>query len=151
MHVYVLIARPVDQCWRQMAHEGLFLVVLFKSGWLWADAGTRDKSFDFPNGKIPFHSIITGLNLLKVYIYLYLFISKLYLLFKGYYFCPVLDITYRTLIFLKGINHCLLVFFLPMLMLKIYSQNDETGISELLKNEIFFATQPWWEDLYRIF
>ena len=30
---------------------------------------------------------------------------------------------------------------------KMYSQNGETGILEVLENKIFFAAQPWWEDL----
>ena len=33
---------------------------------------------------------------------------------------------------------------------KMSSQNDETGILEAQENKNFFATQPWWEDLYRI-
>ena len=32
----------------------------------------------------------------------------------------------------------------------MYSQNDETGILEVLENKISFAAQLWWEDLYRI-
>ena len=34
-----------------------------------------------------------------------------------------------------------------MFMLKIYSHNNETGILEVLENELFFAAQPRWEDL----
>ena len=30
-----------------------------------------------------------------------------------------------------------------MFMLKMYSQNDETDVSDVLENKIFFATQPW--------
>ena len=68
-----------------------------------------------------------------------------------------------------GINHLLLAFFLPifilfislpmfillislpifilfislpMFMLKMYAQNDETVISEVLEKEIIFSTQP---------
>ena len=37
-----------------------------------------------------------------------------------------------------------------MFMLKIYSHNNETGILEVLENELFFAAQPRWEDFYRI-
>ena len=37
-----------------------------------------------------------------------------------------------------------------MIILKMYSQNDETGILEVLENKISFAAQLWWEDLYRI-
>ena len=37
-----------------------------------------------------------------------------------------------------------------MFVLKMYSQNDETGVLEFLESKIFFAAQPWWEDLYRI-
>ena len=37
-----------------------------------------------------------------------------------------------------------------MFMSKIYSQNDATGVLEVLENKIFFAAQPWWEDLYRV-
>ena len=44
----------------------------------------------------------------------------------------------------------ILFMFLPMFMLKMYSQNVETCILEFLENEIFFAAQPWWEDFYRI-
>ena len=45
-------------------------------------------------------------------------------------------------IFLNGINHWLFVFFLPMLIfLKVmHSQNDETGILEVL--EIKFSSKP---------
>ena len=32
-------------------------------------------------------------------------------------------------------------------MLKVYSQNDETYVLEVLENRIFSAAQPWWEDL----
>ena len=35
-------------------------------------------------------------------------------------------------------------------MLKMYSQNDETGILEALEEKIFFASQPRWEDFSRI-
>ena len=31
---------------------------------------------------------------------------------------------------------------LPIFMLKMYSQNDETGILEVLGNEIIFTAQP---------
>ena len=37
-----------------------------------------------------------------------------------------------------------------MFMLKMYSQNDKTGILEVLENKIFIVVQPWWEDHYRI-
>ena len=37
-----------------------------------------------------------------------------------------------------------------MFMSKMYTQNDEKGILEVLENKIVFAAQPWWEDLYRI-
>ena len=37
-----------------------------------------------------------------------------------------------------------------MCMLTMYLQNDETAILEVLENKIFFAVQPWCEDLYRI-
>ena len=33
----------------------------------------------------------------------------------------------------------------------MYSQNDETGVLEVLETKVFFAAQPWWEGLYRIF
>ena len=33
-----------------------------------------------------------------------------------------------------------------MFMLKAYSQNNETGVLEVLENN-FFTAQPWWEDL----
>ena len=46
-------------------------------------------------------------------------------------------------IFLKEINHWLLVFSLPTfnILQKIYSQNDE----------FLFAAQTWWADLYKFF
>ena len=44
----------------------------------------------------------------------------------------------------------ILFIFFPMIILKMYSQNDETGILEVLENKISFAAQLWWEDLYRI-
>ena len=34
--------------------------------------------------------------------------------------------------------------------IKMYSQNDETGVLEVVENKIFFSAQPWWGDLYRI-
>ena len=56
-------------------------------------------------------------------------------------------------IFVKEINHWLLVLFLPMFIFckRIYSQNDETGILEVLEIFFFFATQPSWADLYKRF
>ena len=47
-------------------------------------------------------------------------------------------------IFVKEINHWLLVLFLPMFIFckRMYSQNDETGILEVLEIFFFFATQP---------
>ena len=33
-----------------------------------------------------------------------------------------------------------------MFMLKMYSENDETDILEVLDSEIFFVAQPWWEN-----
>ena len=45
----------------------------------------------------------------------------------------------------------ILFIFPPLFILQMYSQNDETGILEVLENEIFFAAQSWWEDLYRIY
>ena len=44
----------------------------------------------------------------------------------------------------------ILFISLPMFMLKMYSQNDEAGILDVLENKILFAAQPWWKDLYRI-
>ena len=56
-------------------------------------------------------------------------------------------------IFVKEINHWLLVLFLPMFIFckRMYSQNDETGILEVLEIFFFFATQPSWADLYKRF
>ena len=33
----------------------------------------------------------------------------------------------------------------------MYSQGLETDVLEVLDSNIFFATQPWWANLYRIF
>ena len=33
-----------------------------------------------------------------------------------------------------------------MFMLKMYSQNDKTGVLVVIESKIFFAAQPWWED-----
>ena len=44
----------------------------------------------------------------------------------------------------------ILFIFLTMFVLKIYSQNDETGVLEVLESKILFAAQPRWEDFYRI-
>ena len=54
-------------------------------------------------------------------------------------------------IFLKGIKHWLLVFFLTIIIFfkNIYFQNDETGILEVLEIKIFFAV--WWEGLHIFF
>ena len=30
----------------------------------------------------------------------------------------------------------------------MYSQNDETGVLEVLEIKMFFTAQAWWEDLY---
>ena len=136
--------RPFGQLWRHLAYEGLLLVVLFKarSGRLWTDAETLDESFDFPDGK---HLFIASL----------LFLNYLRLL----QFPPLCRDNLQGGIFLEGINHWLLVFFLPMFilfiflplfMLKMYLQNDETGVLEILESKIFFAAQPWWEDFYSI-
>ena len=35
-------------------------------------------------------------------------------------------------------------------MLKMYSQNDQTSILEILQNKILFPAQPWSEERYRI-
>ena len=45
--------RPVGQLQRQLALEGLLLVVLFKarSGRIWTDAEALDESFHFPVDK----------------------------------------------------------------------------------------------------
>ena len=52
-------------------------------------------------------------------------------------------------IFLKRINHSLLMFFSPTLIFfkMTYSQSDETGILEI---KVSFTAQPWWAD-FRIF
>ena len=52
-------------------------------------------------------------------------------------FPPLLRDNLQVVIFPKGINHLPLVFFLRMFILCIHSQNDETGISEVLENKIF--------------
>ena len=38
------------------------------------------------------------------------------------------------------------MLFLPMSIFfkMMYSQNDETGVLEVLQIKIFFAAQPWW-------
>ena len=33
----------------------------------------------------------------------------------------------------------------------MYSQNNETGVLEVLEIKILFAAQPWWAEFYRIF
>ena len=43
-----------------------------------------------------------------------------------------------------------LYIFLPMFMLKMYLQNDQTDILEVLEKEILLAAQPWSEELYGI-
>ena len=44
----------------------------------------------------------------------------------------------------------ILFIFLPLFMLKMYLQNDETGVLEILESNIFFAAQSWWEDFYSV-
>ena len=108
MHVYVLSVRPVSQIRRQLKHKNLILVVLFKarSGRLWTDAETLNESFDFPDGKS-------------------LYIASLLAWLK---FPPLGRDNLQDRIFLKGINHWLLVFFLHIFIFfkKMYSQKDET-------------------------
>ena len=171
LHVYILSVRPNDQLRRQLAHGGLLLVVLFKvkRDRLLTDAEFIDESFDFHNGKHLFIALLTWIyeRLLK--------------------FSPLCRDNLQDCIFLIGINHWLLAFFLPifilfiflpmfiffislpifilfisfpmfylfislpmfslfislpMFTLKMYSQNDETGILEVLGNEIIFTAQP---------
>ena len=47
-------------------------------------------------------------------------------------------------IFLKSINHRLLVLFSPTLIFlkMMYFQSDETGILDILEIKIFFTAQP---------
>ena len=33
----------------------------------------------------------------------------------------------------------------------MYSQNNETGVLEVLEIKILFAAQPWWAEFHRIF
>ena len=64
LHVYVLSVRPVSQLQKQLVHEGLLLVVLFKarSNQLWTDAETFDESFAFPNVKHLFIASLLALS-----------------------------------------------------------------------------------------
>ena len=80
--------------------------------------------FKFSQWYIPFLSIIFGLQLRLDYL--------------------------QGCIFLKEINHWLIVFSLPTFNFckKIYSQNDE-GLEIIFF--FFFAVQPWWADLDNFF
>ena len=64
LHVNILSVKPVSKLQRQLAHEDLLLVVLFKtkSGQLLTDAETFNKSFDFPDGKHLFMVPLQALN-----------------------------------------------------------------------------------------
>ena len=64
LHVYVLSVRPVSQLQKQLVHEGLLLVVLFKarSNQLWTDGETFDESFGFPNVKHLFIASLLALS-----------------------------------------------------------------------------------------
>ena len=64
LHVYVLSVRPVSQLRKQLVHEGLLLVVLFKarSNQLLTDAETLNESFGFPNVKHLFIASLLALS-----------------------------------------------------------------------------------------
>ena len=95
LYVHVLSVRPASQLRRQLAHEGLLLVVLVKarSGWFWSEAKTLDESFDFPDGK---HLFVVS--------FLTLGYSRLLK------FPPLCRDNLQGHIFLKGINHYCLCF-----------------------------------------
>ena len=69
-------------------------------------------------------------------------------------FPPPCRVNLQDHIFLRKINRLLVLYLcFPMLnFLKLmYSQNNETGILEVLKIKIFFAAQSWWAEFLRIF
>ena len=101
---------------RQLVHEGLLSVVLLKarSGQFWTDAEILIESFDFPDGKHLSVASLLALNYWRLLQFYHLCIDNL-----------------QSHIFLKGINHWLFVFFLPMFILKMHSVLQ--GISPNLK------------------
>ena len=118
---------------------GLTLMELCKarSGRFWRDAEIFDESFDFLDGK--------HINSQHHY--------RPYIMIRLLKFSPPCRDNLQGCISLKEIKHGLLMFFLLIFIFfkKMYSQNDEIGVLEVLEIKIFFASQPCWEDLYRIF